>query len=687
MKPEHKLLLGDQATCARWLPAVRRIAKRLEALLALPNQVETDHVVFHDGTDAFVTVTADRRRLVIRAEPLGVSYEFFTSAGINGIVNFFGSPVQPQYFTDPYDDPPAICGRGSNHRWGKQSEVPKSAPVVDLCSPCAGSTDWDEAPCEGADGTDGMPTGEYWNRQRLHEHVWWPGNQGKTFLTSQAGAPPGSTMISRWSRGNYSKLLFGWYNTERDGQYNRPALYSHRAKVPSVVGAPTLSAGRAWRRACTRTVQGRTFVVMTDDIGTWYFWPAENYGDSEVPISAIKIASVDYPVWAEQGLGLWSFNSDGSRAVCCPHQRVAAPLDKYGEAVFKDIGYSLIRVDPDAYPSYATPAYESLPGLMEVAIDIVFSDDEWYPSVTVIRDEVFSDTGRFAFAADYLIGDERLPYPEDTLVVASFDLWARNGDLFIDESVGTHFPDDVNTVVRGAYVIEAWDQAVEAFVELQRIICCHDVYFAFVSLGGQSLDYNGDGTPDVFGTAESLEPGEEPGWSYPIHDATLKALNLRTLSWVARQRRYRSSNYNDKDFGISVYAYGEPAWSVADPGIAFPEAWSTLGYSRVETDKLTLWGNAMREYAICTPQSAFSWHPNGHWSVADYYWPHRAPYEGAQWMLDLVNVRLGGQDRLLSHQDLYNAAFSDERENGYYIDNVTAPFGTWRTSGVWRDAG
>lgn len=671
---------------ARYIPVARAKARDLAKRL-LKGALLSEKMVFRDGW-ALIKVKKDRQRIVIYAESPQITYEFFTSEGIYGRI--LASP--------PFDEGSVygtfVCGRGSYHEFARGGSV-KSKALVELCGTCETEPidplqpdvfPWPVYDCDDIAGEQEMRTHYAWQNQRSWEYVWWQNNHGKRFVTSAAGAVPCYNSIGRISRMNYGHVLVDQAFIEDTGLDLRPSLYEGSNTQASAHGAPTLPAPNWWRRACIQTVSGVDYFIMNDAAGNFHFWPAGDYGGTEVPSEVVKSVTPNYPSWVDGGVALWNYNKDGTLAVCCPYEKFDPPLSKAGETVYKDCWIGGYRVRPgDPGVTSVCECKEDSPGLIEVLLGIVEIDGDWYPSVTIVRNERFSETGIYYISADYAFSDARLPYPEDTLVMLAYDLYILGGNYFLDG--GGYYPDDFAGTLRGAFVINAWMEGAWQFI--RRIATTMDSkwkkggtggYFPRPDGGGSFFGYN-----DYFGVFSIFDFG---------YAATVSSLNLRSLSWYQTRQRYSggTNGMGPNDWWYlqsEVYAYNQLEHEINPFAQAGEPTWNTDGFVRVLPERRELWSVAFRGALPHYPAGQICVHPRGHWAVSSAQYP--AGYDGA-WMIDVVNVRLSGKDVKHRHQDLYNAAFNDNRDIDYYIqlgedepEGKDAPLGMFSTFGIWRD--
>lgn len=697
---EQVFLLGDEGESARWVALVRHraddIARRLFGVATL-----TQRVMLPNGW-AIIKIRRGRRKYFIYTEPGGPGYEFFSSEDI--YIFPYGSP--------PHNDPQAdlyICGKFSWHK-AEGGEI-KSQPLVEFCGESCPDDNltlevtWPVVDCDSVAYEDLTKTPTGWQNQRSWEHVWYPGNSGGTFVISAAGAVPGYSSIgklSRWNAGvgEVQKRFF-----EDVGFDLKPGLYGYRATTPSAYGAPALTEPNYYRRACTLVKDGITFIVMTDSEGEFYFWKAAVYAGNEVPQGEYVKATPPYPTWADRpnGKQFWNFNKDGTKAVCCPFTRYDAPNRKNGDASYKYSLNTFLRADVSWPEACRTRAKEYEPGIFEISIDvIIYADGSFEPVLTSIREERFSVNGHYSVAADYLINDARLPYPEDTLVMLTYDLWIEGGDYDWLNASSYYYPDDYSAITRDGLVIlaEVFDEDIQQYVweeaERTKLVCRWNVGMWATSLGAT---YETEdplcGSPSPTAIGDTIT---EYSILYYGFAATISNLNLKTLSWVRRCNvPYDPFTASDIYVGDEYVAYGEVVETRGDPeAIAGqPTLWETLGYVRADLTKYELFSNGYHNCLDSAPYMGMSWHPKGHWSASTPVIniddiPGWSGHVTGVRVVDMVNFRINGQDVRTTHKDLFNAAFGSTREYTYYSDfddpnSKYEGFGTFRTFGIFRD--
>ncbi len=689
--------LGDEAESARWVSYARHkaneLAKRVNEIATLSQrlQIPNGWIV--------LKVKKGRRKYFIYTEPGRASYEFFTTEDV--ITQPFGSPLYNEGFPNPLEA--YVCGKFTNVEM--KGLEPSAAPLVEFCGEeCPGDNaeldpTWPIYDCADMDGEALLKTPTAWQNQRAYEHLWFPGNDGGLFVTSAAGSVPGYSGIGKLSRFNYSVGQVSERFWEDIGYDLKPSIYAWNATSPSAYGAPELTEPNYYRHAATINREGITFMVMADTEGQFYFWRAGLYADGEVPSDQYVQVTPQYPAWVEKGLSQWNFNSDASRAVCCPWRETDPPLTEGGEIPYKVAENTYLKADP-AWPlACRVNAKEDEPGLIEVAIDIeVLQDGSFLPTVVVVRDERFSQSGEYAVAADYLVNDERLPYAADTLVMLTYDLWIYNGDYnWLDES-NWYYPDDYSAIVRDGLVLKCWafDEELQDFewkeVARDKLITRWDVAMWAVNAGTQWVI-----NPACGGGSASGETITEYTINQFVFAGTISNINLKTLTWARRcQVPVNPMTASDFYLGDEYIAYNQVALTKFDEEAieAQPAEWDTLDYVRADLDKLELWSNGYHAALDTMPFMGQSWHPKGHWAMSSPVLdvdkiPGWTEITGVR-VADVVNFRIKGNDIVLTHKDLYNAAYGDTREYTYYSafdrpETLWEGAGTFRSFGIFRD--
>lgn len=679
------LLFGDKTLAGQFVPLAKHRAKLL-AKNIVGNAVLTQKLVIPGGW-IVIKSRKGRNKITIYAESgVAVQYEFFTSEGI--LSDLLASP--------PYDSGSIygtfVCGRGSNHVINKSSLAIESVPLVELCGTCDTEPvdplvpdvyPWPLFSGDDITGEELMRTHYAWQNQRSHEYVWWPNNKGDYFVTSAAGAVPCYNSVNRLSRFNHSNGDIAYRFIEDTGFDLRPSLYSYGSPDAVAHGAPNLADPQWWRRACIQVVDGRTFFIMNDAVGIFYFWEAGLFEGVYVPYENVLTVTLSYPVWVDGGLALWSYNKDGTKAACCPHHKQPCPNTEGGDFVYKDAGRGYVRVTPDTAPGYYVDASEDEPGLLEVEIGITIAPNgDWTPSVEITRAITFSLTGHYFVGVDYLFNDDRLGYPEDSLVVMTFDSWIKDGNYFHFGAPTDYYPDNFGAIVREAIVMLVMEDDI--WHEVRRIPVRHDVLIEASGLYGYTDGVNYTGWGDTI-SAVSIT-----NFAY---GAVVAGVNLRNLSFVVRHQIPIDPN-TTSNFYIAdeVFAYNESVDTQGDPQALIVPEWSTTGFTRTDDDKLEIWGNEYHSTFDPYPAVSMSVHPNGHWAIAT---PMRETPSGNKLYTDVVSYRINKTDYRTTHQALYNAAFADNRDADYYINlgnlpgdvppGQDAPLGTFKTFGIFRD--
>jgi len=688
---EKLILLGDKGASARHVPEARHKAIEYAKQL-LPGAFLSKKLLFRDGWAA-IQVTNGRRRIIIYTEAGEATYEFFTSELIAS--NVTGTP--PHIGTGGYNV--SVCGKGSFHKIRKKAT--ESTPLVNLCSGCTdtlpGNDPESPIPLEDCNTNEGliyMTTTEAWDYKKAQVQVWWSNNQGSEFVICQSDVDSYYSRRCLQARYNGS-FIYRATEFYSDGSYY-PVAFRDNEPEPFAYGSPNMPAGRKRRKACIVNSEGFKIMVMVDNKGTFYAWEAGAY-DNPGDIPRVDTVTPAYNVLIEDGLGTFNFNSNGSKAVAVGIERVQTPLEDGIDVVYKATIGQLEGHDwglgrDNASTPYGTHlAKEDRPHLVEVTITVGKDTltGEWTFDVVVSLSERQADTGKWFVAADYLIGDKRLPYPKDTLVVmtaeAQYDTSMPNG-LFL--TPGGYFPDDVNAVIDTALATEAYIkiESVWTWVQIEH----YPMYGNVFVYPGVTIPYT-----DPFGnTGETWVAGQkdEPTEFRTLHARTIRAMNLRTLSFLFLNEvilnHTLSTSNNARSYQTQVIAYNEEVEKreVIDPSQGIPSfefAWPTANRAPIPSSYLALLSIFAENLYQVEWLNQFNWHPKGHWSINHYNYPVPS-LSVNNWQVDIVNTRIGGKDIRTTHKDLYNAAFGDNRDDSYYNDN-THYRGVFRTAGLWRD--
>jgi hypothetical protein len=457
--------------------------------------------------------------------------------------------------------------------------------------------------------------------------------------------------------------------------------------------------GRKRRKACIVNSQGFKIIVMVDNKGTFYAWEAGKY-DTAAEIPRVETVTPSYDVRIEDALGTFNFNSDGSRAVAVGLERFQSPLDADSNTVYKATVASLeghafgYGRDNVSYPNGRHLAKEDSPHLVEVNISVGKDSisGEWTFGVSIRRSERYGDTGQWFIAADYLIGDDRLPYPKDTLVALTFQMQYDNSDSFglWFDGVNQHFPDDIHVPIDTSLSTEAYIEPVDAPAYWQEIK--QYPMYGNVRVVASNISPFTDPYGNEAETWDSRQTETGGGAYKPLYSGVIRSMNLRTLSFLFLKEEVRNnttlSSNNARSFQTQVHAYGEvvDTQQVVDSSQGAPTfdfAWPVVDRSPVPANYLAL----LSVYAENLFQSEwlnqFHWHPKGHWSINHPLYPN-PNFDLANWQVDIVNTRIGKTDKRTTHKDLYNAAFGDTRDYIYYNDDTNYK-GVFRTAGLWRD--
>jgi len=475
--PIHKIILGGEQYLPFALSKLRQLAQHAERNGGFANQK-----IIVDGVTILLGVRQDQWFLTILGEE--ASYEFLTSEWIENFA----------LYSELVDGFKVVKGSGTR----MQVDTGRVRPVFsegDSLPENAFTPDWPVRPVsqvllgkyqEGNDGSFdedavsnviGAPnffkTWSFVNNQKFHEHVWWPGNSSRSFVTSTNGYGPG--------RANTGGLLHTITNLAFvDGT----SAVDRGLDVPPVqwtlgrfkTGQPVMPTDHVWpRRGAVQTVTSeqygtRDFFILTDTHGRFYVYPARNYFAQRqttqwraLPEDMFKVYTPPYPAWVtEPDLSenvAWShwtftFNKDATKAVTVALNRDKTPTNwklSPGAAgiyhVFAEItdpealSYNAIRTwvpDGSEGPYLADTdgwwqMFHETPGLVEFNIAITITgpgEMDYEADITLGRSEYQEDNARFFVDAAYLLKPKAIPNAEavmgaaeDTLVTAEIEVW------------------------------------------------------------------------------------------------------------------------------------------------------------------------------------------------------------------------------------------------------------------------
>ena len=311
-----------------------------------------------------------------------------------------------------------------------------------------------------------VPNG--YQRQRGGQYVWWDKNDATRYVVSPAGVGHlnGTTVRGMYAVGTG---LFDTHFYQSDQGFDiYPTLHTGKDSAQNIAGG--FESDSWWRRVALQTVTDpihgtRTFVVATDRFGRFRIYPLSataglvldrdgQFDPNEtVPLAEIKTATVAWPSWVYQHVAgddrvgeiYWTFNSDGTRAVTCPIQRLEPTNGAAGSVqriiLLRDPRRTqtiedgiLFRNPDDVSPggegtanANGRPLHNDKPGLIEVSIDIELtgsSPEDFTVAANIQRSQ--HDDGRYYVSADYAFADPRLQalgIEQDDLISCELDIF------------------------------------------------------------------------------------------------------------------------------------------------------------------------------------------------------------------------------------------------------------------------
>lgn len=305
----------------------------------------------------------------------------------------------------------------------------------------SGTARWEYSP-DGAAMTAMFPKKNLFQANAINEHVFYPGG-GRT----QTGTTPNPWLLSSWSASTPvgGMLWKSGLNALDEGTHDvafdaAPSLFNS-ARDSEPVGSTGLVPDADWyrRAALQRVTDGtygtRTFLIMFDVSGDIHVYPANAEIDgalrsgapasyirqqikTNVPQRFVKTARAPLPAWCRKPLYssrdafppvydsawvaqyqsdvpqyLWNFDSAGTKACCIVYEDLDPPTLLNGSVP------TVVGV-----PNNGKPVQETLPGLIEVGLEIVLtgaSPDAFTFTPRLLREFRPSVDKRYFVAADY----------------------------------------------------------------------------------------------------------------------------------------------------------------------------------------------------------------------------------------------------------------------------------------------
>lgn len=330
---------------------------------------------------------------------------------------------------------------------------------------------------------DYFKTWASWQFQGVGEAVYYPDNKPDFLLTSTWGTTNGRASLSGHGDYHWSDVVGGLRPPYDAGYDIAPTLYGADGSVNGVLG-PYFGDACWWRHAAVKEVDGRKFFIVGDNKGRLHFYPVKPYYTDQNVIDQLqtvlgaqsaaslaipfKTVTPDYPAWVSLSpvddvdpllWWNWSFNKDASKAATIALHAQDRPgyffyrdnevpvnsfnqFDPYNSVTWR--AYLTAQFSDSPHAIFATskkgPAPRELtPGLVEISIDLTVTGDgdmDFTPTVTVLRNDYFGDSGRYYQDCAYLIKDPRIngednALPEGTLVTSELQVYNTDGNWYV----------------------------------------------------------------------------------------------------------------------------------------------------------------------------------------------------------------------------------------------------------------
>lgn len=459
---EHKLISGGE----KYLPFAR---SRIKALRATGLTYASQQFEFPDGS-VKVRIEVDHEYITLGSGG-EVGYEFFTTGAAQpGAAPITGHSVYAKLKPD-----------------GTVLAVPKGS-TLEQPSTDPNAKQWpystDPLAMEGF-----MPHRGIWQVDAQPEHTYYPGQK------------PDRVLINSWSQAAPTAGIgvHGCYGSpyDVDTAYDVAPVMFKPKKLPTAGDGGKAPDSDWYRRAALRKVTStefgdRWFTILTDVSGHFHVYPTAAAPDNgpqsviydgqavrtNIPQSATKTLRAPFPAWVDQppltlardnpvyknGLEmvkkypqyLWAFNSTATRCAAVVFKKLPVTyweFSEYGHEVTPPPGgpfppyehYRRTTTYPVVHAGTGEPAQESLPGLLELSIDIQITgagDGDFTFVLDVVRQ--IDPQNDYVMATDYaweIPGKPVAGVSKDDLLIMTFEV--KKGMALNDYTTQTVGPVDL----------------------------------------------------------------------------------------------------------------------------------------------------------------------------------------------------------------------------------------------------
>lgn len=730
------ILLGNAGEAAKLI---------FEAQLYFRKLVAAELPVFHrrvqvTATNYYeVTRVHDVGRILIFAAGGEMRYEFYST---DLDIERHTTPSSPEYRDAnlQYPQGPWVKGRLSRvlMRGGEAAEflpsfydgTPGSETIPSLPGgPEIGNPQHFGRLSSGAYAT-WVPGG--YTQQRMASYTWWPNFNGARLMTSSLGGDPNYSTFDVGIASPYSG------NGSQIRRYKENDWYLPPVLREGIDGAITNAAFRDgskyWRKACIQVVEheehgARTFIIQTVETGEFQIAPLfhEPLGSfiGAGAVEGLQTVKPPWPGWVTlDGSGnpevptSWRFNSLGSRAVCCPVERVdaASPASSHDFLRILRVYRPANQPNPGSFwyswltdvnslaaagiPTGIFPQpFNDIPGLFEVAINIELTGPDPADFVAGLIPTVTKHNERFFINADYafplLLGEAASE--GNQLITAELELYTDIPHQLGSTSLNfdpdpADFPTLVDMTHQRNNFFDGYlrfyqnnnlGDAIKRLVDITLVKESLSEGFSpvpgSVDLGGSQLvpgyDISTSGYQVLFSGQNWLR--------------AILSFDLRAAAFHGTRQLFGGATALDFTVASDVQAYDQVLKNFQD-SFAYGEIPLNVegsGTYRVDPQVFPFEYHVLQGLigggAFESPYEMISVHPEGHIAVCSDAFDTGAITDppDQKVMLDYVGVRNPeGDYDSFTHEELYRGGFGGDRDSDDYLTFGPASF---RFMGYW----
>jgi len=699
---EQILLLGDRSMAGRMVNLVRSRAELFERIRTSDGAIT--HKISFKGGWAIIKLRKGRRKYLIYAEGGGPTYEFFTSALIDG----------DQQFTPGMGF--IVCGRATLSVLG--AEITAN-PLVDLCNE-ADCLDINTVPegekyrktsCATQQGIFDTKTPVFYNIPKWEPNIWYPNWRGEKFL------------ITGWNSNRYLKGrgLLGMYNVASNFRWSSakntwtmlragwtyPFVFRFDEDSPYAYGGPN-GMQFAMAAASLSTPKGKEILFQVDKDGKWWAWEAGKY-DASIQPPLIREVTPSFSSNIGTGWETTRFDSTGKKAVAVVSEftegyQVPTSVGggiyeyqtRYKAVLGSSVGATYGWGDVDAsYTGAKEPYRHETPVVVQLEFEVRDDpevEDLWYFDVTVVAEDAYLDTGDWVIAADYAAPNNGAGLDTNQLVRLKLNVY-RLASTVINPP-GTPLDSSTALSTWPRFITEGID-ASGSFESFNTRTGLWDEFKTIPFIHGSRVDWRVSFFQDPLGnpTEGMNDDIREYGNGSRLYTARLYNLNLSNMSYMYSEAVIERLNSDYiRSYRITSVAFNKTVdvQSIYGPGHDGELETVFDTWPKVPSDGYVPIQKWMIEFYEMYDRSAFRQsyryqlitHPKGHVAGSTNPWPVPSFQVGGNFgMVDFIQTANG---KRTTHQALHNKAFEDARQQSFYNDPVNYG-GAFMTCGLFRD--